>query len=223
MRLGGIANQFEVDDLVQSITALMKQEQSQQLTCALVVFFTIFFGYLAYAMVSRIVYELKGGKKPFLGLHGINPGTIFLSFLATIFIVFFASFSLKGFELILLLNFGIFFAFMLPLAASGAALGECIYQSFNILRFNLSKIVAVYLLCMGVAIAAPIALLMVFMFPLSAVDPTAVPIIKFLLSLFAIGFALFYQFVVCSRAMLDFTRRAEPRLPPYTKIARRIR
>lgn len=221
MRLGGVANQMSTRDLIKDMKSLFAMNFDNSLMRTLIVFFSIFLGYLSYAMVARIVHDHRRNGEYSLGAKGLNPATLALAFLATFTVVFISSFSLEGFQLILILNFGIFFTFAIPLAAVGEAFGESLYKGFKVLQNNLGDVVKMYILCMGVAIAAPVALLIIFMFPLSVVEPAVVPTVKLMLSFLGVGFALFYQYVVCSRIIFEATGTAG-RAPAYMRYASRV-
>ena len=65
---------------------------------------------------------------------------------------------------------------------------------------------------------------LIFMFPLSVLDASVVPLLQLLLSLFGIIFALYYQYVVCARAVYDFTQKEpKPKMPPFTRIAKKLK
>lgn len=223
MRLGGVANQLSTSDINTATANIARGVFDNTTIKFLIIFVTLFLGYAGYALVSRMVFELKSGNKPFLGLKGLNPASLLLCFIATALLSLFAAFSLQGFEVVLMLNFCVPLSFAIPLAASGLGVGESLYQAFNFIRASIRRIAGVYILCMGVAISAPIALLLVFMFPLSVIHASAVPTVKLFLSLFGVCFALFYQYAVCSRAVLDFSRRTQPHAPAYTRMVRKIR
>lgn len=223
MRLGGITKGVETHHFWEGIQLLGDQGFTPKISTGLIIFFTLFLGYMSYAVISRMMYSLKKGRESW-GLRGINLSTIGLALLASFIVLFISSFSLYGFQLVLLLNFAVFFALSIPHAAAGEPMGESMYKAFDFIRFNLSGVVSIYLLSMGVAIAAPIGLLLIFMFPLSALDTSVVLGIKLVLSLFGITFALFYQAVVCSRESLDFSRKPETRLPALkTQMAKKVR
>ena len=169
-----------------------------------IVFITLFLGFLSYAMVSRAVFESKIRSYSFLGIAGITSATVILSFLATFLIIFISSFSLGGFKLLLVINFGLFFTFSIPYAASGQPLGESIYDGFRFLTRNLGKVVAVYVVCMGVAIMAPIGLLL-FTTPLilNLNSVTVTILLKIFLGLFSITFGLFFQQALCALAVFE--------------------
>jgi hypothetical protein len=217
MRLGGATKVTRFQDLAFAYPA--KEFLRFWLVSA-----TIFLGYLTFAMISRLVFELKQAKADAWScFRGLNVATVALSLLGTFVVMFLTSFALQGFQLVLLLNFGIFFALAIPLAAAGDGIGGSLFGALDFFRFNLSGMVQMYLLCMGAAIAAPIGLLIVFMFPLSVLDQSATVVAKLALSLFGITFALFYQYAVCARAVYDFSRKTEIHIPSYTKIGKKIR
>jgi hypothetical protein len=156
---------------------------------------------LSYAVIARSIYNvLFEGSGSAIG--GINIATIILSMLASFLMIFISSFSLGGFKLVLILNFGIFFTFSMPYAASGEPLGESIFKGFKFLSKNLGKVVATYIGSMGAAIMAPIALL-IFTTPLlvNLESNTVTTLLKIFLGLFSVMFALFYQMALCSVAV----------------------
>jgi|GEM_PF-1749853 len=170
----------------------------------LTVFIVIFLGYLSYAMVSRIVYEMEREKKTYLGLAGVNAASITLSFVGALFILFVSSFALAGLELALTVNFGLFFTFMIPYAAMGKPLGESMYRGFRFASGNLGKVVSAYIACMGIAIMAPVGLLL-FTTPIivNLNSPTVIAAMKLILGLLSVSFALFYQQTLCSGVVMD--------------------
>jgi len=193
IRLGGIASQTDGRDIPSGGDKNF-----------IIVFITLFLGFLSYAMVCRAVFESKIRSESFLGIAGINSATLILAFLATFLIVFISSFSLGGFKLLLVINFGLFFTFSIPYAAAGQPLGESVYDGFRFLSKNLGKVVAVYVVCMGVAIMAPIGLLL-FTTPLilNMNSVTVATLLKIFLGLFSIIFGLFYQQALCALAIFD--------------------
>jgi hypothetical protein len=215
MRLGGITKEANLSQVF-----LNNPLETAKVT---LIFLAIFFGYLCYAVVSRIVFELKMGAEHSQGLLGINPATVAMSFLAAIVVLFISSFSLQGFQIVLLLNFGVFFVLAMPLAAAGAAFGESFYKAFEFMRLNLRDVVRMYLLCAGVAVSVPIGLMIIFMFPLSVLSGPATVYAKIMVMLLGLSFALFYQYVVCSRLVLDWSRKTDVRVPAFTKIGKRVR
>ena len=216
MRLGGIANNISFT------TAFANQQQALD---TVIVFLTIFLGYLTYAMVSRLVYEHKNNSEiSFWGWKGINPATTALSLIGAFVVVFFSALSLSGFELALLLNFGVFFLIAIPIAATGETVGESFYWAFKFLQFHLDSLVTMYLLCAGIAIATPIGLLLIFLFPLSVIQPSAVPAFNLAISLLGVSFALYYQFAVCAKEVFD-NAKTTPIVKPsgFKKIGKRIK
>jgi hypothetical protein len=195
---------------------------SQDIAKFFVVYLAVFIAYMAYAVISRSVFDSKQARASW-GLRGITPSTVGLSLLGAFVVMFFSMFAMQGFQLVLLLNFGVFFALSIPIAATGESMGESLYKGFDFLRFNLSGVVQMYLLSMGAAIAAPIGLLIVFMFPLSVLDPSMAVVPQLIISLFGIAFALFYQFVVCARSVYEFTHKTKYKVPAFRKIGRKIR
>jgi len=207
MRLGGITKIIDVYSFASVGGAI--------------VFITLVLAYLSFAMVSSLVFS--HGKKHSRGF-GINFATLSLAVIAALVIMVISVFSLNGFQLVLLLNFGIIFLVAVPLAANGVPLGESFYQSFNFMRYNLRKLVHIYLLSMGVAIAAPIGLLIVFMFPLSVLNASVQEVARILLSLFGITFALYYQFASASRMVYEFVKREQiPSNIMFRSMARKIK
>lgn len=223
IRLGGITKGASIENFDEVYNEFITMGLTPAISIKLAIFLTLFLAYLCYAMISRRVSDLKKRKESY-GVQGINPPTIILSLIAAFLIMFISSFSLQGFQLVLLLNLCVFFALWIPHAAAGASLGESIYRGFNFFRFNLRGLITLYLLCMGVAIAVPVGLLLVFMFPISVLNISILPAVKLILFLFGITFTLYYQFVVCSRAALDFNRPVETKLPAFkTRMARKVR
>jgi len=223
IRLGGITKALDAEGIQTAVVSLQHGIISPELVSFLIIFITLFLAYITYAMVSNVVFSLKNNKDPKFGIGGLNRVTVAISFCAALVVIFISSFSMVGFELVLLLNFGIFFTLAIPGAAAGQKFGESFFDAFDFFRFNLKKLVVMYLLCMGVAISAQIGLLIVFMFPLSVIDPSVVPAMKTVLSLFGIVFALFFQYVVCSRAVYDFSRKTAVTMPAMMKIAKKIK
>ncbi|MBI1973807.1 hypothetical protein HYS54_03255, partial [Candidatus Micrarchaeota archaeon] len=194
VRLAGVTKAVRANDFFQAFEDVSKLRVSKQLVSFIIVFITLFLGYACYAMVSRIVYNIKTGKPCGIGLEGINPQTLAISAIAAFVVMFISAFSLEGFELVFLLNFGVLFAIAIPAAAAGARFGESFFQSIQFFRFNLSGFVTLFLLSFGVAVAAQVGLLVIFLFPLSIVDPRVLPAMKVVLTLVGITFALYYQF-----------------------------
>lgn len=224
IRLGGITHGIHVDEIKAAYNSLITGVPSPQLVSVIIVMITLFLGYLSYAMVSRIVLSLRNGLPvKMLGIQGITLSSTAISFCAAVVVLLIASLSMQGFELVLMLNFGVFFAIAIPHAAAGEKFGDSFFMAFDFIKFNFSRLITIYLLSMGVAIAAQIGLLIVFMFPLSVIDASVVPTMKLLLGLFGVIFALFYQFVVCSRSVYEFTRQPAPHIPAFRKVARRVR
>ncbi|MFH0986573.1 MAG: hypothetical protein V1911_00825 [Candidatus Micrarchaeota archaeon] len=190
----------------------------------IVIFMSVLAAYLCYAVVSRIVYDLSRGEQSF-GLRGLNFSSVAISIIAAIVFIGLSSFAMQGFQLVIMLNICVFFVLAMPHAAAGENFGECFFKAFDYLRFNLRGIIEMYLICLGAAIAIPIGLLIVFLFPLSSLNSSAATIAAgFIMSVFAIGFALFYQFTVCSRTCYEFSRPVTARTNAYrTKLAKRVK
>ena len=172
-----------------------------------------------------MVYEHKNNSEiSFWGWKGINPATTALSLIGAFVVVFFSALSLSGFELVLLLNFGVFFLIAIPIAATGETVGESFYWAFKFLQFHLDSLVTMYLLCAGIAIATPIGLLLIFLFPLSVIQPSAVPAFNLAISLLGVSFALYYQFAVCAKEVFD-NAKTTPIVKPsgFKKIGKRIK
>ncbi|MBN2518464.1 MAG: hypothetical protein JXB14_06450 [Candidatus Altiarchaeota archaeon] len=193
IRLGGIASQTNIRDL-----------GPQGIRDFTIVFTTLFLGFLSYAMVSRVMFERRARRETFLGTGGINGATVVLSFAAAFLILFISFFSLAGFKLLLVINFGLFFTFSIPFAAIGEPLGESIYDGFRFISKNLGKVIEVYIICMGVAIMAPIGLLL-FTTPLilNMSSEFITILLKIFLGLFSVMFGLFYQQAICAQAVLE--------------------
>lgn len=223
MRLGAITKGTSIENFNDFYTELSTNGLTERVSYKFIIFLTLFFAFLAYAVISRILYDSKMGEET-LGLRGVNLSSIFLSLAASLIIMFISSFSFQGFQLILLLNFAIFFTFSMPHAATGVPVGESLYRAFDFIRFNLGGAVTLYLLSMGAAIAVPVGLMLLFVVPLSAVDISIVPFLKVALLLFGITFAVFYQYIICARESLDFGRPVETRAPALkTRMAKRVR
>ncbi len=214
MRFGGITKTVNLQQGI--INGIEK-------TKIIIVLIALVLQYLAFAVVSRTVFNMKNGINR-IGTKGINSSTLLLSILAALTVVVISSFSMQGFQLVLLLNFGVIFALAIPHAAAGDSTGESFYQASEFMRFNLRGLVTLYLLCMGVAITAPIGLLLIFMFPLSVLSKEIVPYAKWGLSMLGISFALAYQFIITSRAVYDFHRKIDTKAHAFkTRLARRIK
>lgn len=221
MRLGGVTKALDAAGLKTAAGSLLRGEITPPLITFIVILITIFLGYVSFAMVSRVVLALKSGKTCY-GIRGINFGTVLLSFMAALVVVLISAFSIKGFELVLLLTFGAFFAFAIPIASAGEPVLESIYKAFDFMQKKIGSLITVYILSMGIAIAAQIGFLVVFMFPLSVLDKSLVPGLELGLSLVGVLFALFYQFVICARAVYDYNKKIEYKLPPFRAIAKKI-
>jgi hypothetical protein len=191
IRLGGIAEKTNIGELMGANPPNF-----------LLVFIVLFLGFISYSMVARIVYDFKLNNPSFLGLTGINVATVFLSLMAAFLMIFISSFYWGGLKLLVMINFGIFFTFIIPYAAAGEPLGESVYRGFKFISQNLGRVVATYIGCMGVAIMVPIALLL-FTTPLiiNLESTTVATLLKIFLGLVSIIFALFYQMVLCSAAI----------------------
>jgi len=100
-------------------------------------------------------------------IRGINPATIILSIIGAFLMLFIASFTFAGFSLMIVIIFGVYFTFAIPYAATGRALGESLFLGWRFFSTHLGRTVGCYVASMGVAIMAPIALL-IFINPLLA-------------------------------------------------------
>ncbi len=194
IRLGGIAERTDVRELADGRYAGF-----------LLVFGTLFLGFLSYSVIANSIAGLAGRKG---GGAGVNPASVVLSGLAAFLMIFISSFSLGGFKLLLMINFGIFFTFSIPYAAAGEPLGESVFKAFRFLSKNLGRVVAAYIGCMGAAIMVPIGLLL-FTTPLilNLDSATVTTLLKLFLGLVAIVFALFYQMSLCATAVFEADRR----------------
>ena len=191
IRLGGIAEKTSIGELV-----------SGSNPANFILIFTILtLGFLSYSLVSRAVYNMVEEKEGSMIL-GINGPSIILSLLASFLILFIASFALAGFKLLLVLSFGAYFTFSIPYAAAGQPLGESIFSGFGFLSKNMPKMVSSYIGSMGIAIMAPVALL-IFTTPilLNLDSPIVTTLLRIFLGLFAVVFALFYQMCLCAGAV----------------------
>jgi hypothetical protein len=190
IRLGGIAVRTDI------------REAGSDPANFLLIFSILILGFLSYAVVCRAVHAQISGSGD-SGILGINPASIILSIVAAFLMVFISSFSLAGFALLLTIGFGVYFTFSIPFAARGDPLGESIFQGFGFISKNMGKIVASYIGSMGIAIMAPIGLLL-FTTPLliNLESETVTTALKITLGLFAVIFALFYQMALCAGAVL---------------------
>ncbi|MBI4214808.1 hypothetical protein HY546_02330 [archaeon] len=225
IRLAGITKAVRADDFFQAFDDLSNARITPRLVSFTIVLLTLFLGYLAYSMVSRIIFNLKSSMPAGLGLEGITPNTVAISAIAAFVVMFISAFSLEGFELVFLLNFGVFFAIAIPAAAAGDSFGKSFFHAINFFRFNLAGFVTLYLLSFGVAIATQVGLLVIFLFPLSIVDARVVPLMKVVLTLTGIAFSLYYQFAISSNAVYDFIRKPAHKTPAFAphNLARKIR
>ncbi len=191
IRLGGIAEVSDISELNSPLSANF-----------LLVFTVLFLGFVSYAVVARSVSSLIGQDKKGSSLKGINPATIVLSLIAAFLMIFITSFSLGGFKLLLMINFGLFFTFSIPFAAAGEPLGESIFKAFRFMSKNLGRVIASYIGCMGAAIMIPIGLL-IFTTPLilNLDSVTVTTLLKLFLGLLSLVFALFYQMALCAAAV----------------------
>jgi hypothetical protein len=192
IRLGGIAENASLRNLA-----------GQGLIDIILVMFILMLGFLSYSMVSRSVYNMVKNDTASM-ITAINPATMILAAVASFLMIFISSFSLAGFELILTIAFGIYFTFSIPYAAIGEPLGESIFKGFGFISNNMGRIVASYIGSMGIAIMAPIGLL-VFTTPLlvNLNSPTVTDMLKIFLGLVSVMFALFYQMALCAMAVFE--------------------
>ncbi len=217
MRFGGITKGITTSQVVEFFSNPFSN------IIVLLVFVSLFLQYLVFAVVSRAVFNFKN-KYNSSCFKGLTFSSIALAFIASVVVFFISSFSLQGFQLVLLLNFAVIFALAIPNAAAGDSIGEALFNAFDFLRFNLRGVIRVYLLSMGVALAVPIGLLLVFTFPLSVLSPIIVPYFNILLTILGISFALVYQFIICSREVYDFHRKVETMAHAYhTRLAKRVK
>lgn len=165
------------------------------------VFTILWLGFISYAMVANSVYKIESGMGSPRGFAGINAASIILAASAAFFMLFVSSFSLGGFKLFLIISFGTYFTFSIPYAASGQPLGESIFRGFRFMS-KLGRIVESYIGCMGAAIMVPIAL-MIFTAPIimNMESQELTTLLKLVLGLFAVVFALFYQMALCAAAV----------------------
>lgn len=210
IRLGGVAEKTTVTDLVEYFPTSFPLEF--QFVNFFIVFVTIFLGYMSYAMVSAVIYALRNDEKSKFGLKAINPSSIVLSLVATSLVLFISSFSLVGFKLMLLITFGMYFTLSIPHAAIGDPVGESLYKAFKFLTTGMGDLVQMYINSMGAAILAPVGLL-IFFFPLllNLAPGFLTDMIKILLGLFSVVFALFFQQSLCSSVVFDFRDKLEKR------------
>jgi hypothetical protein len=190
IRLGGIAEKTDIRELIYNTDPAN----------FILIYVVLVLAFMSYSVISRSIYNLIN-KNNDSGVLGINQATVILSLIAGFLVLFISSFSLAGFKLLLVIAFGTYFTFSIPFAAAGKPLGESIFQGFTFLSKNPGKVIASYLGSMGIAIMAPVALL-IFTTPLlvNVGSASVVTILKILLGLFAVIFALFYQMVLCSSA-----------------------
>lgn len=167
---------------------------------ATIVLAILVLGFLAYSVVARAIYEMGSDQKA-SALKGINGATIVLAIVTSLLMMFVSSFYLGGFKLIIIINFGMLFTFMIPYAASGRPLGESLFSGFKFATGNLGKVVSAFIGSMGAVIMIPVGLL-IFTTPILANLPasqqTVANLLKLGLGLFAIMFSLFYQMALCA-------------------------
>ena len=192
IRLGGIAER-----------ASLRSMGGNGLIDFILIMFVLILGFLSYSMISRSVYNIIKNDTASM-LTAINPGTIILAAVASFLMIFISSFSLAGFELVLTIAFGIYFTFSIPFAAIGEPLGESIFKGFEFISHNMSRIIASYIGSIGIAIMAPIGLL-VFTTPLlvNLNSPIVTDLLKIFLGLVSVIFALFYQMALCATAVFE--------------------
>lgn len=202
IRLGGIAERT-------NISAILGGPGTAEFIMA---FTVLFFGFLSYAMVARVVHSLQTDKHEMFGFAAINGASIVLSVLGAFLMLFFASFYLGGLKLLVVVGFGIYFTFSIPFAAIGQPLGESMYKGFKFVSSGMSRIVASYLACMGASVMIPIGLLL-FTTPLIVNLPASqtglATLLRVFLGLFSVVAALFYQMSICATAIFGLEEPKE--------------
>jgi len=221
IRLGGIAERTNIDELFgwtpDPIEGNLTQGTNESnITGAaftgigasnfLLAFIVIFLGFMSYAMVSRVIHSLRGNHPVMFGVKGVNKATIIIGLIATFLMLFISSFYLAGLKLLVIINFGILFTFIVPYASTGMPLGESIYRGFKFATGNTGRVIVAYIGSMGAAIMVPIGLLL-FTTPLIVNLPpeqeTLVTLLKVFLGLFSIVIVLFYQMALCASVVFD--------------------
>lgn len=195
IRIGGIAEKTNINEIGSSNFGNFH-----------IAFIVIFLTFISYAMISRIAYAQAVGESSFFGLSGINKASVALAFLSAFFTIFFSSFYVGGLKLLIVINFGLFFCFFMPYAASGRPLGSSIYKGTMFYWGTMGKVVAAYVGGMGVAILAPIVLLSLIAPLIVNLPPeqaTLATYMKIFLGLFAIVFGLFYQMALCASIVFE--------------------
>lgn len=210
IRLGTVAERTKITDFIEHFPSSYPFDF--EFVNFFIVFATLFLGFLSYAMVSRVVYALRNDLPDKFGLRGINHNSIALCLLVTLLVLIVSSFSLVGFRLMMLITFGMYFTLSIPHAALGDPVGESFYKAFKFLANGMGRLIEMYLNCMGIAILAPVGLL-IFFIPLLLNLQVAfiTDILKMMLGLFSVVFALFFQQALCSSAIYDFREEFDRR------------